>query len=126
MRIVPDFRSISTSLCKLQGYRPAPTAPRACFAAHPSMDSPVIRARDGLPPIGTRSMAATKSRCFHLEELEDRTVPATHIWSGATSGGVWSTAANWNGGKPTNNEVGGTIVQFNGAVDSTDDIATLL
>jgi hypothetical protein len=60
-----------------------------------------------------------------LEVLEDRVVPATHIWQGPASGGLWSNAANWSGGVPTTGEAGGTFVQFNGNIDSTDDIANL-
>ncbi|HEV8268242.1 MAG TPA: hypothetical protein VGR00_08420, partial [Thermoanaerobaculia bacterium] len=48
-----------------------------------------------------------------------------HVWQGAASGGVWSTNANWNGGAPTSNEAGGTYVQFDGGVSSTDNISNL-
>jgi len=61
-----------------------------------------------------------------LEPLESRIVLATHIWIGATSGGLWSVASNWNGGVPTSGESGGTIVQFNGNISSTDNIAGLV
>ncbi|MGC3990803.1 MAG: autotransporter-associated beta strand repeat-containing protein [Chthoniobacteraceae bacterium] len=61
-----------------------------------------------------------------LEPLESRIVLATHIWVGPTSGGLWSNAANWNGGVPTTGESGGTIVQFNGNISSTDNIASLV
>jgi len=60
-----------------------------------------------------------------LEPLESRIVLATHIWVGA-SGGLWNNAANWNGGVPTSGESGGTIVQFNGNISSTDNIAGLV
>jgi hypothetical protein len=60
-----------------------------------------------------------------LELLETRIAPATHIWIGPALGGLWSDAGNWNGGVPTSNEAGGTIVQFNGGINSTDDLAGL-
>jgi autotransporter-associated beta strand protein len=59
-----------------------------------------------------------------LDVLEDRLAPATHIWTGPT-GGLWSNPANWNGGVPTTGEAGGTLVEFDGNSDSTDDIANL-
>ena len=47
-----------------------------------------------------------------FEQLEDRSVPATHVWSGAVNAN-WSTAGNWSsGGVPTSNEAGGTIVEI--------------
>ena len=65
-------------------------------------------------------------RWSSLEPLETRIVLATHIWVGPTSGALWSNAANWNGGVPTSGESGGTIVQFNGNISSTDNIAGLV
>src|SRR5262245_19348178 len=61
-----------------------------------------------------------------LERLEDRTAPATHVWQGPATGGLWSTAANWTNGAPTTGEAGGTIVQFGVGIDSTDNIAGLV
>ena len=40
--------------------------------------------------------------------------------------GLWSVPANWNGGAPTSAEAGGTIVQFNGGIDSIDNIVGLV
>ncbi|MFN4261141.1 MAG: beta strand repeat-containing protein [Gemmataceae bacterium] len=37
-------------------------------------------------------------RRLELERLEDRLAPATAIWTGAAGDGLWTTAANWNGG----------------------------
>lgn len=62
---------------------------------------------------------------LNLERLEDRTVPATHVWQGPVSGGLWSNAANWTNGVPTANEAGGTIVQFDGGITSTMNIVGL-
>jgi hypothetical protein len=56
-----------------------------------------------------------------LETLEDRLTPATHIWVGPASGGLWSNAVNWTNGIPLSGEAGGTIVQFNGGIDSIQD-----
>jgi hypothetical protein len=50
---------------------------------------------------------------------------ATHTWIGPTNG-MWSNAANWSGGKPTNGEAGGTIVQFGANSTSSMDIAGLV
>jgi autotransporter-associated beta strand protein len=61
-----------------------------------------------------------------IELLENRIAPAVHTWIGPASGGMWSNAANWNGGVPITGEAGGTIVQFNGNVSSTDNIAGLV
>ena len=63
-----------------------------------------------------------------LEFLEDRIAPATHTWVGPTAGGSWSNPANWDAadGVPTTGEVGGTIVQFNGGIASTDNLAGLI
>src|SRR5439155_16405554 len=63
---------------------------------------------------------------LRFELLEDRVTPATHVWQGPAAGGVWNNAANWTNGVPTSGEVGGTIVQFNGGIDSTDNIAGLV
>src|SRR5262249_28951577 len=60
-----------------------------------------------------------------IEAREDRLVPATHIWTGAGDGIHWSDNNNWNGGAPTTAEFGGTIVQFNGGTDTSDDITGL-
>ena len=53
-------------------------------------------------------------RCtLHVTRLEDRTVPATHIYTNAGVTFNWSEAANWDAaGAPTTGEVGGTIVVF--------------
>src|SRR6185369_8016774 len=61
-----------------------------------------------------------------IEPLESRIAPATHIWIGPASGGLWNNAANWNGGVPATGEGGGTIVQFDGNISSTDNIAGLI
>src|SRR5262249_21400928 len=61
-----------------------------------------------------------------LEAGEDRQAPASHIWQGPAAGGLWSNAANWNGGVPTSNEPGGTLLFFNNGIDSTGDIANLV
>ena len=61
-----------------------------------------------------------------VEPLEERWVPATHIWIGAASGGLWNAAGNWTNGLPTNGEAGGTILQFNGNIDSTNNLAGLV
>jgi autotransporter-associated beta strand protein len=84
------------------------------------------RYRWSLLPSARRSPAERPNRACRpcLEALEDRLAPATHTWTGP-AGGRWSNAANWSGGVPTNNELGGTFVQFNGNSDSTDDIANL-
>ncbi|HEV3079466.1 MAG TPA: autotransporter-associated beta strand repeat-containing protein, partial [Gemmataceae bacterium] len=81
-----------------------------------------------IPPLrqGRRGASPRPSSRLRLEALEDRLAPATHIWVGPTVGGLWSAAANWNGGAPTSGEAGGTIVQFNGGIDSIDDIAGLV
>ncbi len=63
---------------------------------------------------------------LELEILEDRLCPATHIWQGPATGGVWSNAANWNGGVPTTGESGRSVVEFDGGIDSTDDISGLV
>jgi autotransporter-associated beta strand protein len=83
--------------------------------------------RRNLPSSGGRARAA-RAQPYRpaLEALEDRLVPATHIWQGPATGGLWSQAANWIGGVPTTGEAGGTIVQFNGGIDSTDDVAGLV
>jgi hypothetical protein len=49
---------------------------------------------------------------------------ATHTWIGP-SGGAWSNASNWSGGKPTTGESGGTIVQFGSNTVSSMDIVGL-
>ncbi|HEV3445804.1 MAG TPA: autotransporter-associated beta strand repeat-containing protein, partial [Gemmataceae bacterium] len=81
-----------------------------------------------IPPLrqGRRGASPRPSSRLRLEALEDRLAPATHIWVGPTVGGLWSAAANWNGGAPTSGEAGGTIVQFNGGIDSIDDLAGLV
>lgn len=61
-----------------------------------------------------------------IEALEDRIVLATHVWVGPAAGGVWSNAANWTNGVPTTGEANGTIVQFDGNISSTDNIAGLV
>src|SRR5580765_1144691 len=35
-----------------------------------------------------------------LEVLEDRTLPAVAIWSGAGADNTWMTGGNWQGGAP--------------------------
>src|SRR5438132_7182680 len=75
---------------------------------------------------GHRGAGPRPSSRLKLEALEDRLAPATHIWVGPAVGGLWSVAANWNGGAPTSGEAGGTIVQFNGGIDSIDDIVGLV
>src|SRR5438309_141750 len=60
-----------------------------------------------------------------LERLEGRVVPAVHVWTGAAGDGLWNTATNWTGGVPTTGETGGTIVEFDGNITSTDNIANL-
>jgi hypothetical protein len=50
---------------------------------------------------------------------------STHVWQGPTSGGSWSTAANWTNGLPTTGEPGGTIVQFSSSTSTTMNIAGL-
>src|SRR5438105_7341793 len=42
---------------------------------------------------------------------------AIHTWTGAVDNN-WSTPGNWNGGAPTSNESGGTVVAFN-SIDSS-------
>ena len=62
-----------------------------------------------------------------VEPLEDRWVPAsTHIWIGPATGGLWNVAGNWTNGVPTGHELGGCILQFNGTIDSTDNITGLV
>jgi hypothetical protein len=61
-----------------------------------------------------------------LVALEDRLVPATHVWIGPASGGLWSNAANWTNGTPQSGEAGGTIVQFNGGIDSIQDFNSFM
>ena len=68
----------------------------------------------------------SRKRWSSLEPLESRIVLAAHTWVGPTSGGLWNNAANWNGGVPTTGESGGTVVQFNGNISSTDNIAGLV
>ena len=51
---------------------------------------------------------------------------AIHTWTGLGGNALWSTAANWNGGKPTTGESGGTTVIFNSNVTSTMDVAGLV
>jgi autotransporter-associated beta strand protein len=82
------------------------------------------RARSAERPGG-----AARHKCPYrprLEALEDRLAPASHFWQGPAAGGLWSNAANWNGGVPTSNEPGGTLLFFNNSIDSTDDIANLV
>src|SRR5439155_282261 len=62
---------------------------------------------------------------LELELLEDRSCPSTHVWQGPATGGLWSNPANWNGGVPTTGESDRTIVEFDGGIDSRDDIAGL-
>ena len=50
---------------------------------------------------------------------------ATHVWQGPSSGGLWSTAANWTNGLPTSGEPGGTIVQFGSSTSTTMNIPGL-
>jgi fibronectin-binding autotransporter adhesin len=82
---------------------------------------------------GRRRAKRNPSTRLRLEALEDRLAPATHIWTGPAVGGVWTNNANWTDSvnpaihlAPTTGEAGGTIVQFNGGIDSTDDIANLV
>src|SRR5262249_14145459 len=80
------------------------------------------------PPHKTQPQARRRKLTCRprLESLEDRLAPATHIWTGPAVGGLWSNNANWNIGAPTTGEPGGTVIQFDGAIDSTDDIANLV
>jgi|GEM_PF-2357128 len=73
-----------------------------------------------------RAARRPSARFSGIELLETRIAPATHTWIGPATGGLWSNAANWSGGVPTTGEGGGTIVQFNGNVSSTDNIAGLV
>ena len=50
------------------------------------------------------------TRLNGFERLEDRAVPASHLWNDLGATNNWSDAGNWTGGIPTNGEVGGTIV----------------
>lgn len=77
--------------------------------------------------LGHMKMRHSSATAFSgIEPLETRIAPATHIWIGPATGGLWNNAANWNGGVPTTGEAGGTIVQFNGGISSTDNIAGLV
>ncbi len=83
--------------------------------------------RSSIPPSSMQVRKAhRRTPSPSLELLESRIVLATHIWMGPATGGNWSTPANWSGNSvPTTGENGGTIVQFNGGITSTDDIASL-
>ena len=61
-----------------------------------------------------------------IEPLEDRWVPATHVWIGPHAGGLWNNAGNWTNGQPTSGEAGGTVLQFNEENSSTDNIPGLV
>src|SRR5438876_791965 len=60
--------------------------------------------------LGSRSKSRKPSRQLGVEPLEDRCVPATHVWSGAaalTGDPNWSNALNWSAGEaPAVDEVG--------------------
>ncbi len=61
---------------------------------------------------GTRTIRKNTIRLL-LELLEDRTVPTTFTWQGAT-GGLWTTPANW--GQPTAPTTGSDVIINNGTV----------
>jgi autotransporter-associated beta strand protein len=63
-----------------------------------------------------------------LELLEERCVPATHIWTGAASDGLWSTAHNWEGDSQPATAEASIVLNFTdtGAGTITDDISGTL
>jgi autotransporter-associated beta strand protein len=60
-----------------------------------------------------------------VERLETRLVPATHTWTGATSG-LWSVGANWTGGSPAG-DPNAVLVFPGGAANlaNTNDLVSL-
>ena len=48
-------------------------------------------------------------RPIEIELLEDRVVPASHVWVGTDNNGLWNDANNWTGGAPTVGETGVTL-----------------
>jgi autotransporter-associated beta strand protein len=75
--------------------------------------------------------AARRRRCPHspiFEILEERSMPATHTWSGAVSG-LMSLDGNWStGGHPMNGESGPIVLLFPGTAANftvVDDLAGL-
>jgi len=69
-----------------------------------------------------------RTRRMAVEALEDRCVPATHVWTGALTPGNlnWSPATNWSGGAPTSNELGGTFVTIGNQTNAIQDINGLV
>jgi len=50
------------------------------------------RTREPMPP----KSASMPAAALYLEQLEDRTVPATAIWQGTGDGSSWSDPHNWS------------------------------
>src|SRR5262245_60858268 len=78
----------------------------------------------------TRPNPASRKRRPRLETLEDRTVPATHTWTGGSGVDLkWSTGTNWTGGAPANGEGGLIVLNFPvvaaGLKSTIDDIPGL-
>src|SRR5437588_12416358 len=60
----------------------------------------------GRPPkrLASRRLAANGQRGhLRIEPLENRLVPATHMWTGAANN-LWSNNGNWIGGAPASSE----------------------
>ena len=64
---------------------------------------------------------------LRLKKLEDRWLPATHTWTGATDA-FWTTGTNWTGGAATVGESSVTLIFPSGAgnTTNTDNIAGVL
>lgn len=67
------------------------------------------------------SRFATLFAAFMLALLCSNAFCQNHTWIGPAAG-VWSSAANWNGGVPTSGEAGGTVVIFGTNTSSVMDI----
>ncbi|MDB6117457.1 MAG: autotransporter-associated beta strand repeat protein, partial [Verrucomicrobiaceae bacterium] len=60
---------------------------------------------------------------FVLAFLSQQAMADVHVWKGPVSPSTdmrWSTASNWQGGRPFDDEAGGTIVEFNSAVSGSN------
>ena len=62
-----------------------------------------LRSRFKAPKTSLRSAKAKRRVRFHIEQLEDRIVPVTDLWT-ATGSGNWDVGSNWSLGVPTSTE----------------------
>src|SRR5438132_10298825 len=77
-------------------------------------------------PDTRNALRGSLCRRLEIEFLEDRLIPAAHIWTGVTNN-LWSISTNWTGGAPTAAEQNITLSFPSAALNTTNtnDIAGL-